>query len=118
MIFYFLWGDTVFSESLEQLASYVDHSVIESRRKVALTAIDSWFEVLACEEAEHQKTTQRFLNAHHRLTKAYWMILELRKHVAPEVWQYIKRECAVNALDPDFSFDEALERLLIQKPGS
>lgn len=117
MIFYFLWGDTLFAESLEQLHSYVDQPVIESRRELVLTALDGCFETLACEESEHRKTHERFLQSHRHLAKAYWTILKLREHVPAGVWTQIKIDLAVNEIDPDFSFVQALDEAFGQKSG-
>jgi hypothetical protein len=41
-----------------------------------------------------------------------WEILQLRQHVSEEILEQIRVDKQVNQLDPDFSFEKAVEAML------
>lgn len=44
--------------------------------------------------------------------KAVWELLQLRKEIAPEKLEQIRIDKTVNELDPDFSFEQAINVML------
>jgi hypothetical protein len=53
----------------------------------------------------------------HLFFKAFWEVLQLRKHVAVETLEQVGVDLRVNELDPDFSFEGAIEEMLGENFG-
>lgn len=105
MIFYFLWGDPVFSQSFDQLKASTDEDLVALRRTLVLTMLD--LHGATCEVAEkHQAELERFKELTYQ---SEWREAQLLKHVSPEVAEQVWVNFNVNCMDPDFSFKAWLE---------
>lgn len=102
MIFYFLWGDPLFSESFKSLQTWVDEGIIADRRALVLTVLNLLGKAVSTSEVNYESAQRlRRLNC-----ESEWREAQLLKHVQPDVAQTIWIEFNVSKLDPDFSFEE------------
>lgn len=101
MIFYFLWGDPVFSQSFDQLKASVDDDNIALRRTLVLTFFD-YLGTTSRVADESQAEIQKLKELHYQ---SAWREAQLLKHVPPDVIERIWVDLNVNRMDPDFSFE-------------
>ncbi len=105
MIFYFLWGDPLFSHSLRRLESFVDDDLIAKRREAVLVQLELLY-------LEIQNLNRRIASLERWQregdAREVWTINQLLLHVPAETAERILVDRKVNDMDPDFSFCEAL----------
>jgi hypothetical protein len=104
MIFYFLWGDPVFSEPFDQLETWVDDTTINERRTLVLTALD-YLGLICLLTQENQDENRKLKELSYQ---SAWREARLLKHVPSDVAERIWVDFNVNRLDPDFSFEKSV----------
>ena len=109
VIFYFLWDDPLFSfySSIEEW-QLKDPQMIELHRKIRLTALDWLYTKIAILQEQVQR-----MSKHAYLETWTWM--QLLPHVPPEIRERVDVERTVNRMDPDFSFEQAVESRFTSK---
>jgi len=109
---HFLWGDWLFADSpaLEQLPTTIEDR--DFRRDVVLRSIATYNE--RCQQlTADNKTLRASVGGIERLfLKALWELLQLRKVASPQILDRITIERKVNEIDPDFSFEQAVQAML------
>lgn len=109
---HFLWGDWLFADSppLEQLPTTIEDR--DFRRDVVLRSIATYNE--RCQQliAENEELRASFTGVEQLFLKAVWELLQLRKVAAPQILERITIDRKVNEIDPDFSFDQAVQTFL------
>jgi hypothetical protein len=107
-VFYFLWGDPLFSESIQHLATYIDDELIQLRREEILEAVDGWFQIQAAQ-------AKRIEELNEDVAREIWTWKQLLEHVPQEIKEKIGIERRINMMDPDFSFSKVV--FPDRKPG-
>ena len=115
-IFYFLWGDWLFSDEArqEQLPSTIEDR--DLRRDVILKAITDYNERSSGLLSDINKLRASQEEAQRLCLISLWEVLQLRQHVSEEILEQIRVDKQVNQLDPDFSFEKAVEAMLYGAP--
>jgi hypothetical protein len=105
VIFYFLWGDPIFSETFDRLKASVDDDLIALRRTLVLTMLNLYG--MTCEVAD--KRAADIEEQKELRYQGEWREAQLLKHVSPEVAEQVWIDFNVNRMDPDFSFRSWLD---------
>jgi hypothetical protein len=109
---HFLWGDWLFADSpvLEQLPTTIEDR--DFRRDVVLRSIATYNE--QCQQLiATNKTLRESVTGIERLfLKAVWELLQLRRLAPEQTLDRITAERKVNEIDPDFSFEQAVQAML------
>ena len=82
------------------------------RRDVVLQALGDYNEHFQQLLADNKSAKESLSKLERLFLKAVWELLQLRKEIAPEKLEQIRIDKTVNELDPDFSFEQAINVML------
>jgi hypothetical protein len=117
-IFYFLWGDWLFADLpvQENFPSTIQDR--DLRRNVVLQAIADYNERCQKTLGEIQSLRASLTGVEQLFFKAFWELLHLRESADPATVERLMIDRRVNELDPDFSFESAVQAMLKQDRSS
>ncbi|HKR10939.1 MAG TPA: hypothetical protein VJT15_02685 [Pyrinomonadaceae bacterium] len=79
---------------------------------MVLRSIGDYNELVQQLLADNKSAKASFSELKQLFLKAVWELLQLRKEIAPEKLEQIRIDKTVNELDPDFSFEQAINVML------